>query len=94
MDWRAITRGTPVFVRFDNGTEFSAIAVADWCGINSIGTCFIDSGSPWQNGWIGSFNGLLRDESPNGDPSMTHHLKSRREVGTFRGHQRGLHLGH
>jgi transposase InsO family protein len=27
---------------------------------------FIDPGSPWQNAWIESFNGRLRDEHLNG----------------------------
>jgi len=49
-------------VRFDNGPEFIAHAVADWCRFNGVGAVFIDPGSPWQNAWIESFNGRLRDE--------------------------------
>src|SRR5215203_4324434 len=56
----------PAYVRFDNGPEFIAHAVADWCRFNSVGSCFIDPGSPWQNAWIESFNGRLRDEFLNG----------------------------
>ena len=37
-------------------------AVSDWCRFNSAGSLFIDPGSPWQNAWIESFNGRLRDE--------------------------------
>ncbi|PQP54858.1 integrase core domain-containing protein, partial [Mycolicibacterium austroafricanum] len=37
-------------------------AVADWCRFNSAGSLFIDPGSPWQNAFIESFNGRLRDE--------------------------------
>jgi putative transposase len=67
LDRLAIERGrSPAFVRFDNGPEFIAKAVADWCRFNSVGTCFIDPGSPWQNAWIESFNGRLRDEFLNG----------------------------
>ena len=55
-------RGAPGFVRFDNGPEFIAYAVADWCRFNSVHSVFIDPGSPWQNAWIESFNGRLRDE--------------------------------
>ena len=62
----AVERGAPAFVRFDNGPEFIAYAVADWCRFNGIGTIFIDPGSPWQNAWIESFNGRLRDELLNG----------------------------
>ena len=54
--------GPPVFVRFDNGPEFVAHAIDDWCRFNSCGAMFIDPGSPWQNAWIESFNGRLRDE--------------------------------
>jgi putative transposase len=54
--------GAPVYVRFDNGPEFVAHAIADWCRFNSCGSLFIDPGSPWQNAWIESFNGRLRDE--------------------------------
>lgn len=54
--------GPPRFVRFDNGPEFVAHAVADWCRLAGTRTIFIDPGSPWQNAWIESFNGRLRDE--------------------------------
>jgi len=63
LDRLTITRGRPAaFVRFDNGPEFIAHAVADWCRFNGVGTCFIDPGSPWQNAWIEWFNSRLRDE--------------------------------
>ncbi len=66
LDRLALERGTPAFVRFDNGPEFIAAAVADWCRFNGVTTVFIDPGSPWQNAWIESFNGRLRDELLNG----------------------------
>ena len=66
LDRMMAERGAPAFVRFDNGPEFIAAAVADWCRFNGVGTCFIDPGSPWQNAWIESFNGRLRDEFLNG----------------------------
>jgi putative transposase len=59
-------KGIPKYVRFDNGPEFIACAVADWCRFNGIDTVFIDPGSPWQNAWIESFNGRVRDEFLNG----------------------------
>ena len=62
----AAERGAPVYLRFDNGPEFIANAVADWCRFNGAATVFIDPGSPWQNAWIESFNGRLRDEFLNG----------------------------
>jgi len=36
------------------------------CRFNSVDSVFIDPGSPWQNAWIESFNGRLRDEFLNG----------------------------
>ena len=65
LDKIAGERGYPAYVRFDNGPEFVAYAVADWCRFNGAETIFIDPGSPWQNAWIESFNGRLRDEHLN-----------------------------
>ncbi len=57
-----ILRGPPAHVRSDNGPEFVAEAVRRW--INAVGaqTAFIEPGSPWENGYIESFNARLRDE--------------------------------
>jgi putative transposase len=66
LDRLAAERGAPVYLRFDHGPEFVAYAVADWCRFNGTGTVLIDPGSPWQNAWIESFNGRLRDEFLNG----------------------------
>jgi len=66
LDRIAAKRGVPKYLRFDNGPEFIAEAVADWCRFNGADTVFIDPGSPWQNAWIESFNGRLRDEFLNG----------------------------
>lgn len=41
-------------------------SIRTWCRFNDVGTCFIDPGSRWQNAWIESFNGWLRDEFLNG----------------------------
>jgi putative transposase len=46
LDRLAKERDAPVWVRFDNGPEFIAHAVADWCRFNGTGTAFIDPGSP------------------------------------------------
>jgi putative transposase len=62
LDRLALQHGAPHYVRFDNGPEFVAHAVSDWCRFNDAGSLFIDPGSPWQNAWIESFNGRLRDE--------------------------------
>jgi len=57
-----ILRGIPEHIRSDNGPEFTAKAIRGW--LNSIGvkTLFIEPGSPWENGYVESFNGKLRDE--------------------------------
>jgi putative transposase len=67
LDAIAAERGAPAYLRFDNGPEFIAMAVADWCRFNTTATVFIEPGSPWQNAWIESFNGKLRDECLNGE---------------------------
>ncbi|MEZ5252700.1 MAG: IS3 family transposase [Microthrixaceae bacterium] len=67
LDRLAAERGrAPAFVRFDNGPEFVAHAVADWCRFNDCDSVYIDPGSPWQNAWIESFIGRFRDELLNG----------------------------
>ncbi len=52
----------PCYLRSDNGPEFAAYAIRDWCTFNGSATVFIDPRSPWQNAWIESFNSRLRDE--------------------------------
>ncbi len=62
LDRLVLQHGAPHYVRFDNGPEFVAYAVHDWCRFNGAGSLFIDLGSPWENAWIEPFNGRLRDE--------------------------------
>ena len=57
-----IRRGVPEHLRSDNGSEFTAQSVRDWLGQLGVRTLFIEPGSPWENGYIESFNGKLRDE--------------------------------
>ena len=66
LDELVATHGVPAFLRCDNGPEFVAYAIADWCKFNGSATTFIDPGSPWQNAHIESFNSRLRDEKLNG----------------------------
>jgi putative transposase len=60
-------RGLPEHIRSDNGPEFTARAVRGWLGRLGVKTLFIQPGSPWENGYIESFNGKLRDELLNGE---------------------------
>jgi transposase InsO family protein len=57
-----IFRGIPEHIRSDNGPEFTAKAVRKWLNRLGVKTLFIERGSPWENGYIESFNGKLRDE--------------------------------
>ena len=57
-----VQRGVPPHIRSDNGPEFAAKAVREWLQRVGVQTLFITPGSPWENGYIESFNGKLRDE--------------------------------
>jgi transposase InsO family protein len=62
-----ILRGIPAHIRSDNGPEFVAKAVQDWIAAVGAKTAYIERGSPWENGYIESFNARLRDELLNGE---------------------------
>ena len=57
-----IFRGIPEHLRSDNGPEFTARSIRAWLSRIGVKTLFIERGSPWENGYIESFNGKLRDE--------------------------------
>jgi putative transposase len=57
-----ITVGIPEHIRSDNGPELTAKALRQWLSDLGVKTLFIEPGSPWENGYIESFNGKLRDE--------------------------------
>jgi putative transposase len=57
-----VFRGIPEHIRSDNGSEFTARAVRRWLGRMGVKTLFIEPGSPWENGYVESFNGKMRDE--------------------------------
>ena len=62
-----LTHGVPDHIRSDNGPEFTAASVRQWLDRTSVNTLFIEPGSPWENGYVESFNGRLRDECLNGE---------------------------
>jgi transposase InsO family protein len=62
-----ILRSVPGHIRSDNGPEFIAKAVQDWIGAVGARTAYIAPGSPWENGFIESFNARLRDELLDGE---------------------------
>ena len=57
-----VQRGVPEHLRSDNGPEFTARAVRLWLQGVGATTLFITPGSPWENGYVESSNGKLRDE--------------------------------
>ena len=62
-----LERGTPTHIRSDNGPEFVAKAVREWIAAVGAHTAYIEPGSPWENGYVESFNSKLRDELLNGE---------------------------
>lgn len=67
LSWLFATRSVPDYLRSDNGPEFTAQVVRDWLERVGVATLFIEPGSPWENGYVESFNGKLRDELLNGE---------------------------
>ena len=57
-----VRKGIPDYIRSDNGPEFAAKSIRNWLDRLGARTLFIEPGSPWENGYIESFNGKLRDE--------------------------------
>ncbi len=67
LAWLFATRGVPEHIRSDNGPEFTAKVVRWWLQRMGVKTLYIEPGSPWENGYVESFNGKLRDELLNGE---------------------------
>ena len=57
-----VTHGVPAHLRSDNGPEFTAELIRLWLEALQVQTLFIEPGRPWENGYVESFNGKLRDE--------------------------------
>lgn len=62
-----VTHGLPDYIRSDNGSEFTAESIRNWLKRLGVQTAYIEPGSPWENGYIESFNGKMRDELLNGE---------------------------
>ena len=62
-DWcSAVPVCGPQHIRSDNGPEFVAKAVCRWLEKADVKTLFVAKGSPWENGYVESAGGKLRDE--------------------------------
>ena len=57
-----VDKGVPEHIRSDNGPEFTARATREWLEGVGARTLYLEPGSPWENGYVESFNGKLRDE--------------------------------
>ena len=68
-----LLRGCPTHIRSDNGPECIARMLRQWYERLAVAPLFIDPGSPWENGYVESFNGTLRDELLNGELFYTLH---------------------
>ena len=66
-----IRHGAPEYIRSDNGSEFTAKMVRRWLSNIGVQTLYIEPGSPWENGYIESFNGKFRDELLNRESFYT-----------------------
>ena len=62
-----VERGVPDYIRSDNGSEFTAQLVREWLDRTGVKTLYIEPGSPWENGYVESFNGKLQDECLKGE---------------------------
>lgn len=60
IDWR----GKPERIRVDNGPEFIASALAEWCShpTRRIELVFIRKGKPSENGYVERFNRTFRED--------------------------------
>ena len=87
-----LQHGCPGYIRSDNGPEFIAQALREWYGQLEVAPLFIEPGSPWENGYVESFNGKLRDELLNGELFYTLQEAKiiieqwRRQYNTYRPH--------
>ena len=87
-----VSHGVPEHIRSDNGPEFTSNMVRGWLARLGTKTLFIEPGSPWENGYVESFNGKMRDELLNREifnslleaQVLTEHW--RREYNTVRPH--------
>lgn len=65
----------PGFIRCDNGTELKRQRPARLVPLHwPPGTAYIEPASPWQNAWVKSYGGRMRDELLAIEQSETSHV--------------------
>ena len=62
-----LKHGLPEHIRSDNGPEFIAKKLVNWLQKLEVGPLFIYPGSPWENGYVESFNGKMRYQFLDGE---------------------------
>lgn len=62
-----LKHGLPKHIRSDNGPEFVARKLKKWLQQLKVQPLYIEPGSPWENGYIESFNGKMRYELLDGE---------------------------
>ena len=66
-----LSRGIPTHIRSDNGPEFIAIRLRRWLKHLNVAPLYIEPRSPWENGYIESYNGKMRAQFLNGEVFYT-----------------------
>ena len=62
-----LSRGIPTHIRSDHGPEFIARTLRHWLKALNVAPLYIEPGSPWENGYIESVNGKMREQCLNGE---------------------------
>jgi putative transposase len=62
LEYLFALRGSPRYLRSDNGPEFVSKRIKGWLAERKTGPLFIEPGSPWENAYIESFNSRLRND--------------------------------
>jgi transposase InsO family protein len=83
-----LLRGVPGHIRSDNGPEFVAASVRDWIAAVGAKTAYMEPGSPWENGFIESFNARLRVSEALRRP-RSHWLQTKASTNPITGPPRG-----